>query len=282
MKAIYRKYFLLFCSIGFQLFLSADLFSYDRIKAVNYADTWAYGRNPVYHDYSEEGGDCTNFVSQCLIDGGLRFTNQGYMGIGNTIIRVAEMPSALQNYHGATISVNTIPSNFKVGDVISLGDDEDPYIHTVIVVEAGSTLDTIKVNAHTNDRSHEPLSSYAAVYSIVRYIQIPDSPIAKHVEIQQNYQIKYHGYHNYDTNQLVVHISEVVGVGEIKLKVVFDTPMKTNSNQVSFSKLPYVAKYFQPDGGTNGWTTTFYSNDTWCGKYTIPQNQGSDYDGNNY
>ncbi|MEW6557987.1 MAG: FG-GAP-like repeat-containing protein, partial [Elusimicrobiota bacterium] len=59
-------------------------------------------------------------------------------------------------------------------------------------------------------------------------------------------------------------------------------PMKTDSNLISFSKLPYSAKYFQPDGGTNGWTTTFYSNDTWCGKYTIPQNQGSDYDGNNY
>ncbi|MEW6558489.1 MAG: amidase domain-containing protein, partial [Elusimicrobiota bacterium] len=227
MKTIYRKYFLLFCSIGFQLFLSTDLFSYDRIRAVNYADTWAYSRNTdKYYDYENVGGDCTNFVSQCLIAGGIRFGSgqASYIDDKGCIIRVADMPGALQNFHGATISVNTIPSNLKVGDVISLGDNEDPYIHTIFVVQPGNTADTLLVASHTDDSYGRPLQVYVdRGYTIFRYIQIPDSPIAKHVEIQQNYQIKYHGYHNYETNQLVVHISEIVGIGEIKLKIVFDT-----------------------------------------------------------
>ncbi len=42
---------------------------YDREKAVAYAKRWAYGRNPKYYDFSEIGGDCTNFASQCIYAG---------------------------------------------------------------------------------------------------------------------------------------------------------------------------------------------------------------------
>lgn len=45
------------------------LIPYDRAAAVAYAHKWAYGRNPEYYDYSEIGGDCTNFASQCLYQG---------------------------------------------------------------------------------------------------------------------------------------------------------------------------------------------------------------------
>ena len=42
---------------------------YDRDAAVRYAHRWAYRRNPAYFDFSELGGDCTNFVSQCIYAG---------------------------------------------------------------------------------------------------------------------------------------------------------------------------------------------------------------------
>ena len=35
---------------------------YDRRSAVRYAKTWAYGRNPMFYDYENVGGDCTNFA----------------------------------------------------------------------------------------------------------------------------------------------------------------------------------------------------------------------------
>jgi hypothetical protein len=48
---------------------------YDRTAAVNYADTWAHGRNSNYPNYGNDGdnpcNDCTNFVSQVLEAGGL-------------------------------------------------------------------------------------------------------------------------------------------------------------------------------------------------------------------
>ncbi len=33
---------------------------YNRQAAVDYAQKWAYGRNPNYLDFEEIGGDCTN------------------------------------------------------------------------------------------------------------------------------------------------------------------------------------------------------------------------------
>ena len=46
-----------------------DILPYDRGAAVRYAHRWAYDRNPAYYDFSELGGDCTNFASQCLYAG---------------------------------------------------------------------------------------------------------------------------------------------------------------------------------------------------------------------
>lgn len=42
---------------------------YQRVAAVAYARKWALGRNPVYYDFQNIGGDCTNFASQCIFAG---------------------------------------------------------------------------------------------------------------------------------------------------------------------------------------------------------------------
>jgi len=33
---------------------------YNRVKAVEYAHKWAFGRNPKYFNFDKLGGDCTN------------------------------------------------------------------------------------------------------------------------------------------------------------------------------------------------------------------------------
>ena len=42
---------------------------YNRKLAVEYAHKWVHSRNPKYYDYSDIGGDCTNFISQCIYAG---------------------------------------------------------------------------------------------------------------------------------------------------------------------------------------------------------------------
>ena len=44
---------------------------YDRDAAVAYARRWALSRNPLYYDFEDIGGDCTNFASQYIFAGGI-------------------------------------------------------------------------------------------------------------------------------------------------------------------------------------------------------------------
>jgi len=48
---------------------------YDREAARQYAFTYFKDRNPDYKDYSSGGGNCQNFVSQCLLTGGIPTTD---------------------------------------------------------------------------------------------------------------------------------------------------------------------------------------------------------------
>ena len=43
--------------------------TYNREKALAYAEKWATTRNHAYMNFDGIGGDCTNFVSQCLYAG---------------------------------------------------------------------------------------------------------------------------------------------------------------------------------------------------------------------
>ena len=45
--------------------------AYDRSKAASYAIKYAESYNPNYPNYNNMGGDCTNFISQCVYDGGM-------------------------------------------------------------------------------------------------------------------------------------------------------------------------------------------------------------------
>ena len=45
--------------------------AYNRSKAAKYAQDYAKSYNPNYPNYNNAGGDCTNFVSQCVYDGGM-------------------------------------------------------------------------------------------------------------------------------------------------------------------------------------------------------------------
>jgi len=56
----------------FLAFIQVFSQTYNPEAAAAYANDWCgFNRNPVYNDYTGQGGDCANFVSQCLKAGGL-------------------------------------------------------------------------------------------------------------------------------------------------------------------------------------------------------------------
>lgn len=52
-------------------------YGYNISRAVDYALTYALEMNPQFGNYEKLGGDCTNYVSQCLYAGGIPFDEEG-------------------------------------------------------------------------------------------------------------------------------------------------------------------------------------------------------------
>ena len=125
-------------------YLFQNTLSYNPKKAIAYAKQWYNRRNPSYADYSNGGGDCANFVSQCLIAGGLSLSGcYGNYGQGGTITYVTYLEQCLVQKGWSKSSY--IPSGgFPAGGVIAFNNGQ----HTVLCVQGGSNP---LVAGHTND-----------------------------------------------------------------------------------------------------------------------------------
>ena len=145
----------------------AILIDYDRALAVAYARQWALSRNPAYLDFHTLGGDCTNFVSQCLFAGSgvMNFTPVfgWYYLSGNN--RTASWTSVEYLYRFLTENDGNGPfgnetpiHEIMIGDIVQLANRGERFSHAGIVtaVESGELL----IAAHTTDAWMKPLSSY--------------------------------------------------------------------------------------------------------------------------
>lgn len=154
---------------------------YNRNKAVSYAKKWAYGRNPKYYDFSNLGGDCTNFASQCLYagSGAMNYTPIYGWYYRNLNTRSASWSGVeyLYNFLVTNKGVGVFGkqvqiSDIFIGDLIQLGDAEGDFYHSLIVTETGAVpnVDNILVSTHTFNAYNRPLNSYQ--YEKFRLIHI--------------------------------------------------------------------------------------------------------------
>lgn len=142
--------------------------NYDRDAAVRYAQDWALSRNPKYADFHTMGGDCTNFVSQCLYAGGheMNFTpvfGWYYISLNE---RTPSWTGVEQFFAFVTQNEGAGPSaeiaridELVEGDVIQLGNGLRWY-HTLLVT---GLYPEIVVCAHDFDALNRPLSTYTAL-----------------------------------------------------------------------------------------------------------------------
>ena len=149
---------------------------YRRDIAIEYAMRWALVRNPSYYDFSEIGGDCTNFVSQCVFAGSgtmnpaldgwyyysLNQRSPSWTGV-EFFCRFM-----VQNRGIGPFAVFVPRSQLQPGDVIQLG-NELGYYHSLFVME--STPEHILVAAHTQDALWRPLSTYT--FQQIRCLHFP-------------------------------------------------------------------------------------------------------------
>lgn len=149
---------------------------YNREAAKNYAKTWAFARNPKYYAFDKIGGDCTNFISQCIYAGSniMNYTPTfGWYYIDST----RRSPSwtgveflynfLISNTKNGPFGSEIDSSKIEIGDVIQLGNLEKFY-HSLLVV--GKDRNNIYVSAHDFNAYMKPLNSY--IYQKIRFIHI--------------------------------------------------------------------------------------------------------------
>ena len=164
---------------------------YRRDRAVEYAERYAFGQNPVFGNFRGIGGNCTNFVSQAIYAGSCVMNYKPTYGW-----YYVSLDNRAPSWTGVDFFFNFMTSNtgvgpfgtevgldsLEVGDVIQLGREGEGFYHTLLVVgfEGEDTL----VAAQTNDAFRRPLSSYE--YDFARFlkiegvrIEVPDSALGE-------------------------------------------------------------------------------------------------------
>lgn len=149
---------------------------YDRNATVAYARRWALDRNPMFYDFTEIGGDCTNFVSQCVYAGSGTMNFTPVMGwyYRSSYDRTASWTGVeyLHNFLVNNLSIGPfarVVSEEEVlpGDIVQFGTMAGSFYHTPIITQV---YPIILVAAHSDDALDRPLMSYN--YERVRFIHI--------------------------------------------------------------------------------------------------------------
>ena len=150
---------------------------YNRIAALAYALRWARYRNPRFYDFSDLGGDCTNFASQCLYAGTgvMNFSQINGWYYVNLNDRSPSWTGV--QFLNDFLTTNTGPgpvaqlaelSEAETGDIIQLQDANGRLYHSLVVLNTGGS--DILVAAHTDDSLLRPLSSYSYANAILLHV----------------------------------------------------------------------------------------------------------------
>ena len=150
---------------------------YLRENALLYARRFALSQNPVFGNFAGIGGNCTNFVSQCIYAGSCKMNYKPTFGW-----YYISMDQRAPSWTGVEFFYNFIttntdvgpfgrdatPDEVEVGDVIQLGKEGEGFYHTLIIV--GFEGDDPLVAAQTDNAFGRALSTYT--YDFSRYIKI--------------------------------------------------------------------------------------------------------------
>ena len=151
---------------------------YNRQNALTYARRWAFDRNPLYLNYTGIGGDCTNFVSQCVLAGSCQMNFTPVFGWfyldGDT--RTASWTGVeffynfmVDNAGVGPYAVEVGEGGVEIGDVVQLANANGDFYHTLFISDI-SPEEGILVAAHSDDALDRPLSSYN--YATARFLHI--------------------------------------------------------------------------------------------------------------
>lgn len=147
---------------------------YNRNKAYLYAKEWAYKINPKFYDFSNLGGDCTNFVSQCVFSGigKMDYNEWFYKDLFNRTpswTGVEEFWNyGIKNKTNEGFKLKEITLNeVEIGDIIELFNPKlNRYYHNLIVTKIiyPISIQNVLVSAHDLNSFNRSLIDYKTNY----------------------------------------------------------------------------------------------------------------------
>lgn len=149
---------------------------YNRKLAVEYAHKWVHSRNPKYYDYSDIGGDCTNFISQCIYAGShvmnyakdmgwyyINANNKAPAWSGVEFLYKFIINNKSAGPYGKELPIQ----NLEIGDIIQLSFDGIRFAHSLLIVQ---NRPEILIATHTYDADNKSIKEYS--YKKIRGIHI--------------------------------------------------------------------------------------------------------------
>ena len=125
---------------------------YDADDAIEYSNKYWKHYNHRYYDYSHVGGDCCNFVSQCLSAGGMPHTDTWYPGS----VAWINVPATRKHFSKYGMKITADNSSVRRGNPVYYDWQGDGvYDHTALCVGTNSSGMPV-VNAHTTNVYHAP------------------------------------------------------------------------------------------------------------------------------
>ena len=151
--------------------------TYNPLKAVQYANQWWNKRNPKFQSYGFN--DCANYVSQCLIAGGLSLRASPSADKSGSLAQCTSLDAYLTNTLKATVwktsSSARPPTALQPGDVAIFGNWLG--LRHAVFVSAKQTNGQPLFNAHTYDRLRTTIDWLFSAWTYVKYYHIVKSPI---------------------------------------------------------------------------------------------------------
>ena len=143
---------------------------YNAKLASKYAQKYALTYNSKYKNFDSSGGDCTNFISQCINAGNIP-TNTKWKPYSNSWVRVNELYYYLIE-NGLGVDV-TSTNTYKEGDIIQFYNKEKGYFSHSGIITHNLGHGEYLYCCHSYDKLNFPLSEvFPFMYDKIRVVQL--------------------------------------------------------------------------------------------------------------
>lgn len=158
--------------------------TYNAAAALAYADTYVGSRSDDWGDYSDVGGNCQNYVSQCLNAGGIpedvygddvwEWYSYSDYTVSWTVVGAFMDYAAYNNGYGLYALTDVPYTSGTAGDTLHVG-TEDTWQHSTLISapvrDAGGDIVDYLVYSNTGDLKNYPASLYGySQFSIVKIV----------------------------------------------------------------------------------------------------------------